>query len=90
MSHSYQILMAIFLVRTTMQAKKLVIEVIVFTVLAIGLLLTTLPGPAILVILSGLTILSIESAWVRNLLKQIRDKLSKNKSSEPAPNTNGQ
>lgn len=60
-----------------------------FTVLAIGLTLIVLPGPAILVIPAGLAILSVEFAWARNLLKRMREKLSKKKSSESAPDTNG-
>lgn len=77
-----------FLVKTIKQAKKLMIAVIGFTVLAIGLALVVLPGPAILVIPAGLAILSIEFAWARNLLKRIREKLSKKKSTDPAPTSN--
>ena len=80
--------MAMFLVKTVKQVKRLMIAVIGFTVLAIGLALIVLPGPAILVIPAGLAILSVEFAWARNLLKRMREKLSKNKSTEPAPNTN--
>jgi len=65
------------------------IVVIGFTVLAIGLALIVLPGPAILVIPAGLAILSIEFAWARNLLKRMKEKLGKKKSTEHAPNTNG-
>jgi tellurite resistance protein TerC len=78
-----------FIAKTVRQVKRLMIAVIGFTVLAIGLALIVLPGPAILVIPAGLAILSIEFAWARNLLKRMREKLSKNKSTEPAPNTNG-
>jgi tellurite resistance protein TerC len=81
--------MAMSLVKTIKQVKKLMIAVIGFTVLAIGLALIVLPGPAILVIPAGLAILSVEFAWARNLLKRMKEKLSKNKSAEPAPNTNG-
>jgi hypothetical protein len=78
-----------FLVKTVKKVKKLVIAVIGFTVLAIGLVLTVLPGPAILVIPAGLAVLSIEFAWARNLLKRMKEKPGKKKSTEPAPNTNG-
>lgn len=64
------------------------IAVIGFTVLAIGIALIVLPGPAILVVPSGLAILAIEFTWARNLLRRMREKLSKKKSTEPAPNTN--
>ena len=77
-----------FLVKTIKQVKKLMIAVIGFTVLAIGLALIVLPGPAILVIPAGLAILSIEFAWARNLLKRVREKLGKKKGTVPAPNTN--
>ena len=80
--------MAMFLVKTIKQVKKLMIAVIGFTVLAIGLVLIVLPGPAILVIAAGLAILSIEFAWARNLLKRMKEKLGKRKSTDPAPDTN--
>jgi uncharacterized protein (TIGR02611 family) len=80
-------LMAMFLVKTIRQVKRLMIAVIGFTVLAIGLALVVLPGPAILVIPAGLAILSIEFAWARNLLKRMKEKLGKKKSTEPAPDS---
>ena len=80
--------MAMFLVKTVKQVKRLMIAVIGFTVLAFGLALLILPGPAILVIPIGLAILSVEFAWARNLLRRVREKLSKKKSTDPAPNTN--
>jgi uncharacterized protein (TIGR02611 family) len=78
-----------FLVKTIRQVKRLMIAVIGFTVLAIGLALIVLPGPAVLVIPAGLAILSIEFAWARNLLKRMKEKLGKRKSTDPAPNING-
>jgi uncharacterized protein (TIGR02611 family) len=81
-------LMAMFLVKTVKQIRRLMIAVIGFTVLAFGLALIVLPGPAILVIPAGLAILSIEFAWARNLLKRMKEKLSRKKSTERAPNTN--
>lgn len=80
--HCYQILIAMFLVKTIKQVKRLMIAVIGFTVLAIGIALIVLPGPAILVIPAGLAILSIEFTWARNLLKRVREKLSKKNSTE--------
>jgi tellurite resistance protein TerC len=69
-----------FLVKTIRQVRRLMIAVIGLTVLAIGLALIVLPGPAILVIPAGLAILSIEFAWARNLLRQVREKLSRKRS----------
>jgi uncharacterized protein (TIGR02611 family) len=82
-----QILMAMFLVKTIKQVKRLIIAVIGFTVLAVGLALIVLPGPAILVIPAGLAILSIEFAWARNLLKRMREKLSRKHNTTLPDNT---
>ena len=79
--------MAVFLVKTIKQVKKLMIAVIGFTVLAIGLTLIILPGPAILVIPAGLAILSIEFAWARNLLKRMKEKLSRKNNTTLPDNT---
>lgn len=81
--------MTMFLVNTMKHVKRLMIAVIGFTVLAIGLALIVLPGPAILVIPAGLALLSIEFAWARNLLIRMKEKLGMKKSTEPAPDTNG-
>ena len=79
--------MAMFLVMTIKQVKRLMIAVIGFTVLAIGLVLIVLPGPAILVIPAGLGILAIEFAWARNLLRRMKEKLSRNHSNTLPDNT---
>ena len=55
------------------QARRLVVLVVGVTVLAIGIALLVLPGPAFLVIPMGLGILSIEFAWARNWLKKLRE-----------------
>jgi tellurite resistance protein TerC len=41
-----------------------------FAVLAVGLLMLVLPGPAIVVIPLGLAILATELAWARRLLQR--------------------
>lgn len=80
--------MAMFVVKTMKQVRRLMISMTGLTVPAISLALNVLPSPAILLIPSGLAILSIEFAWARNLLRRVREKLSKKKSTEPAPDTN--
>jgi uncharacterized protein (TIGR02611 family) len=45
-----------------------------FAVLAVGLLMLVLPGPAIVVIPLGLAILATELAWARRLLQRIRSR----------------
>ena len=44
-------------------------------VLVTGVVLLVLPGPAIVVIPLGLAILSLEFAWARYLLRQVRERL---------------
>jgi tellurite resistance protein TerC len=43
------------------------------TVLALGVALVVLPGPAFVVIPAGLAILAIEFAWARRWLQRIRE-----------------
>lgn len=54
------------------RAKKLIIITVGFAVLIIGMLMIVLPGPAILFIPAGLSILAAEFVWARHLLKKIR------------------
>lgn len=60
--------------------KRIVILVVGSTVLAIGVALIVLPGPAFIVIPAGLAILAMEFAWVRRWLGKARNLL---------PNENG-
>jgi tellurite resistance protein TerC len=71
-------------VKSIRQAKRIIIGIMGFTVLAIGLVMVVLPGPAFIVIPLGLGILATEFVWARNLMKRIRSKFqgkskSKNK-----------
>lgn len=72
------------LVKTLKQLRRLIIAVVGFTVLAIGIALIVLPGPAFIVIPAGLAILSLEFAWARNLLKRMKDKLKRTPGGEAA------
>jgi tellurite resistance protein TerC len=45
-----------------------------FTVLAIGIAMMVLPGPAFIVIPIGLGILGLEFAWARRWLKTVKEK----------------
>lgn len=58
------------------QVRRVVIAVIGFTVLAIGLVMVVLPGPALLVIPLALAILATEFVWARNLINKVKSKLS--------------
>ena len=65
------------LLRSVRSAKRLVIALIGFTVLAIGVAMLVLPGPAIVVIPVGLGILTTEFVWARTLLKKVKENLPK-------------
>jgi len=52
--------------------KRITVMVLGGTVLAIGIALIVLPGPAIIVIPAGLAILALEFAWARRWLRSAR------------------
>jgi len=59
---------------TTMKKiKRILVAVAGVTVLAIGIALVVLPGPAFVVIPAGLAILAIEFAWARRWLRSTKD-----------------
>jgi tellurite resistance protein TerC len=58
-------------------ARRIVIGVIGGTVVLAGIVMLVTPGPALLVIPLGLTILAAEFAWARHWLKRLKDSLSK-------------
>ncbi len=62
------------LVITYKWARRIVIAVVGFTVLAVGIAMIVLPGPAIVVIPVGLGILGLEFAWARHWLHKIRER----------------
>lgn len=55
-------------------AKRIVITLVGFTVLAVGIAMIVLPGPAIVVIPAGLAILGLEFAWARTSLIKIKER----------------
>jgi hypothetical protein len=58
---------------TTMKkVKRIIVAVVGGTVLAVGLALVVLPGPAFLVIPAGLAILAMEFAWAKRWLRKAR------------------
>lgn len=54
------------------QLRRLIVAVIGGTVVAIGVAMVVLPGPAILVMPTGLAILATEFLWARRLLQRMR------------------
>jgi tellurite resistance protein TerC len=53
-------------------ARRIAISVVGGTVLAIGVAMIVLPGPALVVIPLGLAILGIEYAWARRWLRKVK------------------
>ena len=58
-------------------ARKVVVAVIGTTVLAFGVALIVLPGPAFVVIPLGLAILATEFLWARRLLQRFRERANR-------------
>jgi hypothetical protein len=61
--------------RTLGQAKRLIIIGTGFTVLAAGVAMIVLPGPAVVVIPVGLMILATEFVWAQKLLATVKERL---------------
>jgi tellurite resistance protein TerC len=61
-------------VLTYHQARKVVILIVGSAILLTGIAMIVLPGPAILVIPLGLTVLALEFAWARLWLRRFRKK----------------
>ena len=55
-------------------AKRVAVTLLGFSVLAVGLAMVVLPGPALVVIPAGLAILGLEYAWARAWLARVKAK----------------
>jgi tellurite resistance protein TerC len=62
--------------KTYKTARRIAVGVVGITVLAVGIALVVLPGPAFVVVPIGLAILSVEFAWARRWLKKVRRTIS--------------
>jgi len=67
--------------RTLTQAKRVIVIVIGFTILAAGIAMIVLPGPAVVVIPVGLAILATEFLWARKLLDRVKERIMRMKKS---------
>lgn len=65
------------IIHTVKQAKRLVVIVIGFTILAIGIAMIVLPGPAIVVIPVGLALLATEFIWAKKLLVAVKTRIDR-------------
>jgi uncharacterized protein (TIGR02611 family) len=68
-----------FIIRSFRQVKRVIIAVIGFTVLAIGLVMIVLPGPAFIVIPVALAILATEFVWAKNVMNKVKTKFPSKK-----------
>jgi tellurite resistance protein TerC len=66
-----------FVLRTLSQAKRLIVMMIGFTILAAGVAMIVLPGPAVVVIPIGLAILATEFIWARKLLATVKERIAR-------------
>ena len=63
--------------RTLAQAKRVIVIVLGFTILAAGVAMIVLPGPAFIVIPIGLAILATEFIWARKLLDRVKERIER-------------
>jgi len=77
--------MADTMLKSLKQVKRLIVAVIGFTILGIGIAMIVLPGPAILVIPLGLSILATEFVWAKRFLKKMKDRLKTTYKSSTKP-----
>jgi len=61
-------------------ARRVIVAVVGGTVLLLGLVMVFTPGPALVLIPTGLAILAIEFAWARRLLRRVRDEIAQRSS----------
>ena len=59
-------------IETLKQARRISVAVIGFTVLLLGIVMLVTPGPGWVVVLLGLSILSVEFVWARRLMNRIK------------------
>jgi tellurite resistance protein TerC len=58
------------------QVWRAVVLVVGFTVVAVGVAMIVLPGPAVVVIPAGLAILATEFVWARRLLDRVKAEIA--------------
>jgi tellurite resistance protein TerC len=73
------------LVHSYRLARRIVVGVVGGTVLALGVALLVLPGPALIVIPIGLAILALEFGWARRWLRHVRERSEALLGSTPEP-----
>jgi len=67
-------------------ARRVAVAVIGLSVILFGAALLVLPGPGILVVFAGVSILALEFAWARRLVKQAKEKTAQMTGRSKPPN----
>jgi uncharacterized protein (TIGR02611 family) len=60
--------------------KRIIVAVIGFTVLLVGIIMIFIPGPAIIMIPLGLSILATEFIWAKKILDKVKNRFRKTNS----------
>lgn len=55
----------------------MIVIVVGFTILAVGIAMIVLPGPAVVVIPIGLAMLATEFIWARKLLDTVKERIAR-------------
>ncbi len=63
--------------KTLAQAKRVIVIVIGSTILAAGIAMIVLPGPAVVVVPIGLAVLATEFVWARRLLTRVKERIER-------------
>ena len=75
------------ILKTLKQAKRVIVIVVGTTVLVMGIAMIALPGPAVVVIPIGLSVLATEFVWARRLLNKLKSTFEKRKENNHARET---
>ena len=75
------------ILKSLQRAKRLIVIVAGSTVLLMGIAMIALPGPAVLVIPVGLSVLATELVWARKLLNKLKSTFQKGKEKNRARET---
>jgi uncharacterized protein (TIGR02611 family) len=62
---------------TLKKAKRIIVAVVGGAVVAVGIAMIVLPGPAVVVIPAGLAILATEFSWAKKLLMRAKDRIDR-------------
>ena len=65
------------MLKTFKRIKRIIVAVIGFSILALGIVLIVLPGPAFIIIPVGLAVLATEFVWAKKLLEKVKSKIKR-------------